>query len=227
MGAGMSETDSFIDEVTDEVRRDRMFLMLRKYGWIAVVVVILVVGGAAYNEYRKASERAAAERLGDEIIAAMSANEAAGRAENLSGIEAGSPGGAAVLAMLRADARARAGQLDTAVADLTRVATDPDLPEIYRHMAGFKALTLQWDTLPAADRRVQFQALAQPGAPLRLLAEEQLALIDISEGDTAAALDRLQALLQDAEATTDLQQRASQLIVALGGTPRPIPAQQG
>jgi hypothetical protein len=32
----MSDTDSFIDEVTEEVRRDRMFFMLKRYGWIAV-----------------------------------------------------------------------------------------------------------------------------------------------------------------------------------------------
>ena len=61
------------------------------------------------------------------------------------------------------------------------------------------------------------------GQPLRLLAEEQLALIDISAGDSDAAIARLEAIRQDAEAGTDLQQRASQLIVALGGTPAPLP----
>ena len=51
-GAGMSDTDSFIDEVTEEVRRDRMYLLLRRWGWVGVVAVILIVGGAAFNEVR-------------------------------------------------------------------------------------------------------------------------------------------------------------------------------
>ena len=40
----MSDTDSFIDEVNEEVRRDRFYGLLRRYGWIAVVAVVGVVG---------------------------------------------------------------------------------------------------------------------------------------------------------------------------------------
>ena len=38
----MSDTDSFIDEVNEEVRRDRFYFMLKRYGWIAVLAVILL-----------------------------------------------------------------------------------------------------------------------------------------------------------------------------------------
>ena len=37
--AGLSNHDSFIDEVTEEVRRDRLFAAFRKYGWIGVLLV--------------------------------------------------------------------------------------------------------------------------------------------------------------------------------------------
>ena len=46
----MSNSDSFIDEVTEEVRKDRLFQLFRRYGWIAGVVIVLIVGGAAWNE---------------------------------------------------------------------------------------------------------------------------------------------------------------------------------
>ncbi len=223
----MSDTDSFIDEVTEEVRRDRLFLLFKRYAWIAAALIILIVGGAAWNEYRKAQARAEAEQLGDSIIAALAANDAAARANALTDIEVDSPGGAAIVNFLTAATSAESGQTEDAVAALNEIATTGELPEIYRQIATFKALTLQAETLPAADRRVQFEALAQPGAPLRLLAQEQLALIDISEGDTDAALDKLQAILQDAEVGPGLQQRATQVIVALGGTPQPQPGSQG
>jgi hypothetical protein len=46
-----------------------------------------------------------------------------------------------------------------------------------------------------------------------------LGLIDIEEDQQDAALDRFQTILTDSEATPGLQQRAAQVIVALGGTP--------
>jgi hypothetical protein len=48
----MANTDSFIDEVNEEVRRDRLFAFFRKWAWLAILIVVLVVGGAAYLEYR-------------------------------------------------------------------------------------------------------------------------------------------------------------------------------
>ncbi|RLK11053.1 hypothetical protein [Ruegeria conchae] len=223
----MSDVDSFIDEVTEEVRRDRMYLLLRRWGWVGVVAVVAIVGGAAFNEYRKARDTNQAEALGDAILSALSQNASDERAASLRAVDASSAGGDAVLNMLLAASQADAGSHQDAVNSLNAIATQGDLPEIYRAIASFKALLLQADTMPVADRRQQFEALAIPGAPLRLLAEEQLALIDVTEGSTQAALDRLQALRQDAEASADLQQRAAQLIIALGGVPEPVATQQG
>ncbi len=223
----MSHSDSFIDEVTEEVRRDRLFALFRRYGWIAVLLVLVVVGGAAFNEYRKAQARTQAENLGDAILAALENDDAAGRADALSGIDAETPGGQAVVGFLTAAAQAETDNPAGAVERLNAIATDGALPEIYRQIAAFKALTLRGTDLPASERRLQFEALSQPGAPLRLLAQEQLALIDIEENDAQAAIARLQDILEDAEAPAGLQQRVAQVIVALGGTPQGTPDGQG
>ena len=93
------------------------------------------------------------------------------------------------------------------------------MPEVYRRIAAFKALLAQSETASIDERRAGFEQFAIPGNPMRLLAEEQLALISVETGDSGAAIERLQAILLDAEVTPGLQQRALQVIVALGGEP--------
>ncbi|MEP2640585.1 hypothetical protein [Roseobacter sp.] len=215
----MSDTESFIDEVNDEVRRDRLYGYLRRYGWIGLLAVVLIVAGAAWSEYRKASMRADAQALGDGVLSALSQPDPQDRSAALATLEAGTPKAQALVALLTAAAAQEAGDTATAVDALNAVAIDPDVDAIYRQIASFKALTLQSETLDAATRRQQFSALATTGTPLGLLAQEQLALIDVAEGDTQAAIDGYQAILRDASVTSDLQQRALQVIVSLGGAP--------
>jgi len=215
----VSDTDSFIDEVNEEVRRDRLYGYLRKYGWIAALVIVAIVGAAAFNEYRQAQEAAKAQALGDAMLAALSRNDDVARAGALTEVTAESAQGDAVLAFLTAGAQAEAGQTQEAAQTLQAVAGNGAVPLIYRQVASFKALLLQSDTLDADQRRAGFEALAVPGVRLRLLAEEQLALIDVAAGDTDAALTRFQMIMDDAEVTSGLQRRALQAMVALGGAP--------
>lgn len=216
----MSERDSFIEEVADEVRRDRLYAALRRYGWIGVLAVLAIVGGAAFNEWRKAEAARAAQATGDAMLAALQEDTPEARAEALAALDAETPGAAAVAALLRAAEQGAAGDDAAAAETLEAVGTDPDLPEIYAQIAAFKALLRRGDALAPEERRLRYEALARPGNPLRLLAEEQLALLDAEAGETEAAIARLEALREDAEAGAGLRRRATQLIVALGGTPR-------
>ena len=215
----MSDTDSFIEEVNEEVRRDQLYLMLRRYGWIAAAVVVLIVGGAAFSEYRKSQARSQAETLGDAMMAGLALSDADERAQALAAVEPGTPASAAVVRFLTASAQSDAGDITSAVATLNALAVDGEVPEIYREVALFKTLTIPGTELSVENRRQSLEAMAQPGRALRLLAVEQLALIDIETGDIDAAIARYQAILADAETTSDLQQRALQVIVALGGEP--------
>jgi len=215
----MSDSDSFIEEVTEEVRRDQLYGYLRRYGWIAALAIVLIVAGAAFSEYRKAQVDARAEALGDAILAAYAETEAADRANALFEVTADSATGRAVLELILATELAASDQVEAAAAQLDAIAENGDVPEIYRSLAGFKSLVLQADTLDSEARRQGFSGFAAPGHPMRLLAEEQLALIDIETGNMGGAIEKLQSILQDAEATAGLQERATQVIVALGGTP--------
>ncbi|QYX56409.1 hypothetical protein K1T73_15340 [Roseovarius sp. SCSIO 43702] len=216
----MSNTDSFIDEVTEEVRRDKLFAQMRRYGWIAVLLVLLIVGGAAYNEWKKASERAAAEALGDDILAALEADDRAARADALAAIDAPTPGADAVVTLLAAGEAIGESPAETAEMLLT-LADRGDVPLVYRQIATLKATAISEAGLSPEERRERLDGLALGGGIVRLLAEEQLAYLDIEAGETDAALERLEQIAADAEASQGLRRRVSQVIVALGGDVAP------
>lgn len=219
-GRTLSDTDSFIEEVTEEVRREKLFGMMRRYGWIPILLVVLLVAGAAYNEYRKASIRSAAEAAGDSILAAMDGADAATRESALNTLDqTGSSG--PVIALLAAGEALNANDPEGAAAALKAIANDTSQPALYRDLATLKWVILSTAQTAPADRITTLTPLTAAGAPFRVLAEEQIALAEIEQGETAAALTRLRALMEDNEASQGLQRRVSQLIVALGGEVAP------
>ena len=210
----MSQTDSFIEEVTEEVRRDRLFALIKKWGWVAALAVIVMVGGAAYNEYRKAQNASNAQTFGDELMAGILADD---DGSVLAQIGTDGPTQAAVAANLTAAAALEKGERERALRELEDAKSLAEAPAIYRDLSAFKyALALPRET--SADERMSaFEALTIPGGPFRLLAQEQTALILIEKGDVDAAVALLNTILQDSELTPGLQRRASELIVAVGG----------
>jgi len=209
----VSESESFIEEVSDEVRRDRLFKQFKKYGWILGLVVLSIVGGTAYNEWNKAKQETAARLSGDLMIAA----QAAGDAEALTAlITGGAP--LSVLALLeQANLLLDAGDTNGALDALRAITTDLEAPAVYADLAWLKIVMLDGANMPESERNGAYDRLTAEGAPYRLLAQEQLAMQYVREGNVEAATAELAALLVDPGVTPGLRSRAQQLMVALGG----------
>ncbi len=209
----MSNPDSFIDEVTEEVRRDRLFAAFRKYGWIGGVLVLLVVGGAAWREYAQAQHDARAQAFGDGVIDALDLGEAGARAAALQDLAA--TGGQIALKTLVTTSDSAADRPAALVA-LAALEADTTQAQAYRDLATLRRVMLAGSDLPLADRRRALEGIAQRG--IGILAREQLAYLLIEEGKPSDAITALSALIQDQGAPSGLIARASQVIVALGGT---------
>ncbi|MGA0713890.1 MAG: hypothetical protein ACO38S_03370 [Gemmobacter sp.] len=212
----MSNPDSFIDEVTEEVRRDRLYGVLRRYGWIGVLLVVLVVGGAAWREWAAARDAAAARALGDALHAAIDAPDAATRAAALAGLgtSADQRALAALIGAVMVEPDADPAAREAAMAALEAAAAAPGVDPIWTDLALLRRVT--GGTLDPAARRAALAPLIVPGRPLRTLAEEHLALADLEAGDVAGARARLEALAGDAETPQAQRRRLMRILTALG-----------
>jgi len=214
---GVSNSESFIEEVTEEVRRDRLFATFRKYGWIAILLVAGIVGGAAYTEWQKATHAAQAKAFGDSVLGALDEDNPEARRAALANAAAadGNPDRLAIQRLLLASdpVADKAGTL----AALDAVANDAAVPQIYRDLAVLRRVIVAGSDMEIAARRAALDPLAIPGRPFRTLALEQMAYLSVEAGETEAAITQLRALSTDQEAPTGLRQRAGQMIQALGG----------
>lgn len=214
----MANNDGFINEVSEEVRRDRLYAFFRKWGWLIALAVVVVVGGAALLEWQKARERAAAEAAGDALYDAIAVEDLAARADAFAELDTGdSAGRRALQALFSASAAFEAGLVSEALSQLEALAGDDAVPGLYRELANLKWAIIGAGEIDAATRIDRLSGLTLAGGAWRLLAEEQIALIRLEEEDTDAARTMLNAILEDQEATPEQRRRIEALIVALGG----------
>lgn len=212
----MSNPDSFIDEVTEEVRRDRLFRIFRKYGWIGLALVAAIVGGAAFTEWRRFSGESSAQVFGDAVTDALDLGSPEDRRAALDAVPATGGQAAVKDLMLASDpAQDKAGSL----AALDRLIADQGQPQVYRDLAALRKVLVAGKDLPLADRRALLEPLAGPGRAFRPLALEQLGYLLIEEGKPEEAISALSPLVQDEQAPRGLRGRVSQAIITLGGTP--------
>ncbi|MEL6583639.1 MAG: hypothetical protein AAFQ36_07370 [Pseudomonadota bacterium] len=212
----MSNPDSFIDEVSEELRRDQFNRMLTRYGWIAALVVLVIVGGAGFNEWRQAQAETQARALGDAIDLAYREPDPAARAAALAAIEGAES--APMVGFLEGSALLAAGEPTQAVARFEALAETHAGDEILRDLALIRMVAAMEQAGGApADRRDILDPMISADGAFALLALEQRAVSFIEDGDREAALEDLNRIFGAVDVTAALRDRTQTLIVALGG----------
>jgi hypothetical protein len=216
------------DEVNEDLRAERAQRLLKQYGGWLLAAALVVIGAAAgwqgWQWWRAKQDMAA----GTAFVAAMSTAQVAGpmadAASRQAGIQAfdkvaaSAPEGYRTLARLRAAAlMADAGNLNGAAALYDQVAADSSADPLLRDLANLLWAQRMLDTGDPALLRARLKALAEPTSPWHALASEQLALLDLRQGQTDAAKTTLRQLAGDPTLPQDLRGRASGLLNRLGG----------
>ncbi|WP_294927486.1 tetratricopeptide repeat protein [uncultured Paracoccus sp.] len=213
-----NQNDSFIDEVAADLRRDRLFGLLRRFGWIVVLLVLALVGGAAWHEYSRVQERGRAQDFGDAVLAAEQSDDPAAALHELA--QESDEGRHAVATLLAAAALEADGQGPQAAQALRELASriggdDP----VLRDLAKLKAVIAAGPALGAADRDTLLSELSQPGTPFELLALEQKALALVEAGRDDDAVTLIRQIRQKDGLSQGLRRRLDELMIVLGVDP--------
>ena len=208
----MSDTDSFIDEVTEEVRRDRLFGYFRRYGWIPAVIILVLVGGTAYSEWSKSVVAQAAQVRGDALLDALEVQDKPESISALSSIVAQEDTDVVASFLLAGLDQSLASEL------LTVIAGNMEQPKYIRDLARLK-LAATPDAASKDEAVSILTDLSAPGGLYRNAATEILVALELQRGNRDVALELLQSHVQDAGATRAQVQRMGELIVALGAIP--------
>jgi hypothetical protein len=210
----LSESDSFIQEVTEEVRQDRMFALWKKWGPFVLGAIVLLVGAAALWSWNNAQERAEAEARGAALLAAdLDTPE-----ERQALIERLEPPAQVVAEFAAAADLGRSGDTAGAAERYRRIAARDRLADHYRQLALLQAVRLEAPTADPAAALAELGPLIQ-SSPYSLLARELAAALHLKAGDQDAAHAELQAILSDPRATSSLRLRAQEVLTASGGEP--------
>ena len=206
-------------EVDEDLRRENLEKLWKKYGKIIsalVVLVILAVGGVqAWNAYDLQRREEQSDRFAAALATAQ-AGDAAGAAAALAELgEVGAGGYAGLAALERARLLAEAGDVDGAAALWDRIAADSALGPGFRDVATLLSVLHRIDTADRAALRQRLEPLAGDGMAFRGSAWELMAVLALRAGDKAGAAELYAKISDDRELPAGLRARAAQMLAAL------------
>jgi hypothetical protein len=210
----MSEGDLF-REVEQDMRREQMAQLWRRYGvYIIATALVIVLGVGGYQGWTWwQSSRAASD--GTAFVEA-STLERAGQpdeaVQKFSALAEDGTGSYSALSQLRLAAiEAAKGETEAAVAAYDNVAARTDDPML-RGFARVQAATLLVDTVPPGEIETRIGDMLDGASAWRNSARELLALAFFRADDNEQARGLYQELLSDPETPGPMRQRAQVML---------------
>ena len=209
------------DEVNEEVRKDQVTELWNKYGLymisVVVLVILLVVGNAAWTKYRAVQQQTVGSVFQDVEMAVMDGDTDSAFVQ-LKTLAQAHPDQVAYLSLMRQaellieqDNPSGASELYQQAA--VRIPSEP----LLRDLALFKlaSLTLSHSGADAAQPLVE--NLVRLGAPYRLSALELKAIIKLETGDFEMAQQLFNEILEDSSVSIGMADRVTKVLASMKG----------
>ncbi|HSR55233.1 MAG TPA: tetratricopeptide repeat protein [Alphaproteobacteria bacterium] len=212
--------DNFIEEVEEELKRERYMDLWRRYGRFVVaaviLVVILVAGAVGWRQYQQ-NQRIEA---GLAFMDARALAEQGKREEALAAFKKLADDGAAGYRELarfqQAALLSRQGNEAAAAGVYDSIARDSGADRLFRDLA---LVLYAYSVADRAEPKAlidRLEPLTEDSSPWRFSALEITALLQRRRGDTNAAKDIYRKLADDEKAPPKLRARAAEFLAVIG-----------
>lgn len=220
MAAPPQTNEAFLREVDEELRRDELAGLWRRWGRLGLALIAVgLIAFAAFLWWRDYQQKQAGVE-GQKLSAAieqLSRGQVAQAAPALDELGKSSRAGYRAAAHLASGAiKAQQGDTKAAVAAFSGVAKDEKVGQPFRDLALIRQTTIEFDTLPPAQVIARMQPLAQKGSAWYGSAGELVAIAQLKAGRSANAGATFAALAADASVPASIRSRAAQMASVLG-----------
>jgi hypothetical protein len=213
-------SQELIQEIEEDLRREKALKLWKEYGKYAVavaVVVIVATGGfIAWREYENREAMAESNRFFEALGQAQRGDAQAAQLAFARIGREGRPGFAVLArledAALKANADRAAGS-----AEFRAVAADQRVPREIRSLASVMAALATIDSASREEVERSLASLSGADSQWRHLALEIMAAAAVRGGDTARARELYARISDDQTAPQGARARAAEMIQALGG----------
>ena len=216
----MANPESFLEEVAEEVRRDRLFKFFKKNGWIIAFVVLVALCASIAYEWRKNSEISRAKSNGDLLTLALEKSQKGNLEELLGLLSDNSPylrPSSDLMAVTKLYYAELLYNIDNDSSEsmnvLKEIFSNESISTTLRQLAKIKYLLLF-----SGDNKVKqdlIDELSSPGNHYRFLAQEHKVQTYLASGMSDEANRQIDILLNDLEVSEQQKRRLMDLKLAI------------
>lgn len=215
-----NDGETFLREVDEELRKERVDRFVRRYGWAIIAGVILLLGAIGGFIWWQNRQEAQAAAQGEQLLEALDSLESGSRNAATPKIEqlaASDIEGYRVAAQFsRANAQIAAGNEAAAIVTLRAIAGDEEIDEPYRHAALVRQTTLEFDRLQPQQVIQRLRPLARPGQPWFGTAGEMIGVAHLKMRRPDLAGPLFAQIGRDENVPPSIRTRAIQMAGSLG-----------
>ena len=213
-------TDTFVKEVDENLRRDRVRDFFKDNGSYLIAGLILFLAACGgiiwYQQHREKRAEEHFEQLAQlyKDIGTGNTSKVPQQLDDLS--NSSSKAVRATALFTRAALAIQQSDRKLAIATYKKIRDDGSLPDSYRNAALIRETALEFDDLKPDQVIAQLQPLAKPGNPWFGSAGEMTALALIKAGKSKEAGQLFATLAKDKSVPEDIRNRSIQISGSLG-----------
>ncbi len=205
----MVESESFIKEVSEEVKRDNLFKILNKFKWPLFALVILLIGAVGGYEYYKFSKKVRAQKNGEFLVSAIENLKNNGQTVTE---EIDNKFISVLVKLNEAKYFEEKGDIKSATAAYKYIISKHGKNKFFNHYSKFQLYLMDPAESLRDKRKIEvLDKLSVPDGPLKLLALEQKLYLYVKISDLDNIRSHVKLILSDQSITPEQVSRIKEI----------------